>query len=88
MVEYIGPSLVSFAMIFEALQSELFKLKFQRLSSQILKNPEFNLFMDGESSSSAQEQRISCELHLEPVANVPEEQAVDCTCYSEAECTG
>ena len=44
--------------------------------------------MDGESSSSAQEQRISCELHLEPVANVPEEQAVDCTCYSEAECTG
>ena len=52
------------------------------------KKTEFNLFMDGESSSSAQEQRISCELHLEPVANVPEEQAVDCTCYSEAECTG
>ena len=45
-------------------------------------------FMDGESSDSDQEQTISCELHLEPIANVPEEQAADCTCYSADECTG
>ena len=45
-------------------------------------------FIDGESSSSDQEQTISCELHLEPIANVPEEQAADCTCYSADECTG
>ena len=42
-------------------------------------------FMDGESSSNDQTQTISCELHLEPVANVPEEQAADCTCYSSDE---
>ena len=35
--------LVSFLMIFEALQSELFKIKFQLLSSEILQIPEFNL---------------------------------------------
>ena len=39
----IASSLVSFQMIFEALQSELFRLKFPRLSSKILKIPEFNL---------------------------------------------
>ena len=39
----IGSSSVSFEMIFEALQSELFKFKFDSLSSKILKIPEFNL---------------------------------------------
>ena len=39
----IASSLVSFQMIFEALQSEPFRLKFPRLSSKILKIPEFNL---------------------------------------------
>ena len=39
----IGPSLVSFRMIFEALQSELFKLYF--LGSKMLKIPEFSLPM-------------------------------------------
>ena len=43
-------------------------------------------FTDGQSSSSAQEQTISCELHLEPVANVPEEQAADCTCFTASDC--
>ena len=41
----IGPSLVSFQMIFEALQSELFRFKFHSLGSKILKIPEFNLVM-------------------------------------------
>ena len=39
----IGSSLVPFEMIFEALESELFKCKFHSLSSKILKFPEFNL---------------------------------------------
>ena len=38
----IGSSSVSFVMIFEALQSELFKFKFDSLS---LKIPEFNLLI-------------------------------------------
>ena len=42
----IASSLVSFQMIFEALQSELFRLKFPRLSSKILKIPEFNLTIE------------------------------------------
>ena len=45
-------------------------------------------FTDGQSSSTDQDQTISCELHLEQVADVPEEQAADCTCYSADECTG
>ena len=38
-----GPSLESFQMIFEALQSELFRFKFHSLSSKILKITEFSL---------------------------------------------
>ena len=45
-------------------------------------------FTDGQASSSDQDQTISCELHLEPVADVPEEQAADCICYSADECSG
>ena len=41
----IGWSLVLFQMIFEPLQFALFRLKFQSLSSEILKIPEFNLSM-------------------------------------------
>ena len=39
----IGRSLVSYEMIFEALQFELFRYKFYWLSFKILKIPEFNL---------------------------------------------
>ena len=39
----ISSGLVSFYMIFEALQSALFGLNFHSLSSKILKIPEFNL---------------------------------------------
>ena len=45
-------------------------------------------FTDGQSSSTDQDQTISCELHLEPVADVPQEQAADCICYSADECSG
>ena len=39
----ISSSLVSFGMIFEALQSDRFRFKFHSLGSKILKIPEFNL---------------------------------------------
>ena len=41
----IGSRLVSFSMIFEALQSELFRFKFHSVSSKILKTQEINLYM-------------------------------------------
>ena len=41
----IGSGLVSFYMIFEALQSALFGFNFHSLSSKTLKIPEFNLLM-------------------------------------------
>ena len=44
----IGSSLVSSESIFEALQSELFRLKFHAPSSKILKAPEFNLLIRGD----------------------------------------
>ena len=40
-----GPSLLSFQMIFEILQSELFRFKIHSVRSKILKIPEFNLKM-------------------------------------------
>ena len=41
----IGSGWVSFQMIFEALQFELFRFNFRSLSSKILKIPEFNLLI-------------------------------------------
>ena len=35
-----------------------------------------------------QEQTITCQLHLEPVGDVPEEQASECTCFNEQDCAG
>ena len=40
------------------------------------------------SSADEQQQTLSCNLHLDPVANVPSTQAADCSCYSEADCSG
>ena len=40
-----GSSQVSLEMIFNVLQSELFRFKFHSLSSKILKIPEFNLYI-------------------------------------------
>ena len=44
-------------------------------------------FTDGQSTDD-QNQTVTCEMHLEPAADVPEEQATDCTCYTAEECTG
>merc|ERR1712136_190185 len=43
-------------------------------------------FTTGESSTDAQQQTVSCELHLEPSADIVEEQAADCSCYTEDGC--
>ena len=42
----IGSNSVSFSMIFEAQQSEIFRSRFHSLSSKILKIPEFNLVIN------------------------------------------
>ena len=44
-------------------------------------------FTSGQTSSN-QEQIINCQLYLEPAAEASTEQAADCTCYTEDECTG
>ena len=45
-------------------------------------------FTGGNQTSGDQEQTISCELHLEPAADVPHQQASDCTCYDVETCAG
>ena len=44
-------------------------------------------FSSGQALES-QNQTISCEFHLEPTDDVPEQQASDCTCYTEDGCAG
>ena len=44
-------------------------------------------FLDDQPSND-QTQTISCELYLDPSDEASAEQATDCTCYSESECTG
>ena len=44
--------------------------------------------MTGEDLTVAQEQRISCHLHLEPTEDVTEDQEANCSCYTEQECRG
>ena len=46
------------------------------------------LFKTQGSSADSQQQTISCNLHLDPVDDVPSTQADDCSCYSEDECSG
>ena len=45
-------------------------------------------FTNGESSTDAQAQTVSCELHLEPSEDIVEEQAADCPCYTQEQCQG
>ena len=45
-------------------------------------------FTGGNQTSGDQEQTISCELHLEPAADVAATQPDDCSCYTESECSG
>ena len=44
-------------------------------------------FMSGDTLTEAQQQTISCEVYLEASDDIQEEQAADCTCYTEEECT-
>lgn len=39
------------------------------------------------TETTEQQQTISCDLHLEPSADVPQDvQAADCTCYTDHDC--
>ena len=46
------------------------------------------LFKTLGSSADDQQQTLCCNLHLDSVGNVPSTQAADCSCYSEADCSG
>ena len=46
------------------------------------------LFKTNGSSADEQQQTISCNLHLDPVADVSSTEPDDCSCYSEEECSG
>ena len=43
-------------------------------------------FMSGDTLTEAQQQTISCEVYLEASDNVHQEQAADCSCFTEDEC--
>ena len=47
----------------------------------------FRFISDG-SATDAQQQTISCDLHLEPTADIVQEQAADCSCYTQQQCQG
>ena len=46
------------------------------------------LFKTQGSSAEEQQQTISCNLHLDPAADVSSTEPDDCSCYSEEECSG
>ena len=46
------------------------------------------LFKTQGSSAEEQQQTISCNLHLDPAADVSSTEPDDCSCYSEDECSG
>ena len=45
-------------------------------------------FLGAGSSSDAQQQTITCDLHLESISDVAEEQADNCSCYTQEQCDG
>ena len=47
----------------------------------------FRFGSEGTTSSNSQQQTIDCDLHLEPNDNIVQEQAADCTCYTQEDCT-
>lgn len=53
-----------------------------------LKMRTFRFTSDGTSSSDPQQQTIDCDLHLEPSANIVQEQAADCSCHTQEDCQG
>ena len=46
----------------------------------------FRFIISGSQATEEQQQTISCNLHLEPVANVSSTQPDDCSCHSEEAC--
>ena len=48
----------------------------------------FRFTSEGTSSSDPQQQTIDCDLHLEPSANIVQEQAADCSCHTQEDCQG
>ena len=46
------------------------------------------LFKTQGSSAEEQQQTISCNLHLDPAADVSTTEPDNCSCYSEEECSG
>ena len=46
------------------------------------------LFKTQGSSAEEQQQTLSCNLHLDPAADVSSTEPDDCSCYSEEECSG
>ena len=43
-------------------------------------------FNTGGSSTEAQQQTVMCSLHLDPVNDITQEQANNCSCYTRSEC--
>ena len=48
----------------------------------------FRFTSGGTQSADPQQQTIDCDLHLEPTATIVQEQAADCTCYTQEQCQG
>ena len=46
----------------------------------------FRFIVSGSQTTEDQQQTLSCNLHLEPVANVSSTQPNDCSCHSEEDC--
>ena len=46
----------------------------------------FRFITAGSSATEAQDQTLSCNLHLEPVNDVTSTQPNDCSCHTEADC--
>ena len=46
----------------------------------------FRFITPGSSATDAQNQTISCDLHLEPANEVASAQPDDCSCHTEADC--
>ena len=46
----------------------------------------FRFIVSGSQATEEQQQTISCDLHLEPVANVSSTQPPNCTCHTEDTC--
>ena len=46
----------------------------------------FRFIVQGAGATDEQQQTISCNLHLEPAADVSTIQPADCSCHTDADC--